>query len=73
MADPARFAGSRQLVRRIQDAGNAVVALSGITPFEQPRRGNGPVVPDLGGDEEFVHALMGKAHRVDAGRRRETA
>lgn len=61
-AHPSRFAGLREKARQIQDAGYAVVALSGITPFEfsYMLRGMDNWFLDLGGDPEFVHALMGK-------------
>jgi uroporphyrinogen decarboxylase len=59
---PSRFVGLREQARKIQEAGYAVVALSGITPFEfsYMLRGMENWFMDLGGDHEFVHALMSK-------------
>ena len=59
---PSRFAGLREKARKIQEAGYAVVALSGISPFEYSYflRGIDNWFLDLGGDPDFVHALMGK-------------
>jgi uroporphyrinogen decarboxylase len=61
-AHRCRFAGLREKARKIQEAGYAVVALSGITPFEfsYMLRGMENWFMDLGGDPDFVHALMGK-------------
>jgi uroporphyrinogen decarboxylase len=61
-AHPSRFVGLCERARKIQDAGYAVVALSGITPFEfsYMLRGMDQWFLDLGGDRDFVHALMGK-------------
>ena len=61
-AHPSRFAGLREKARKIQEAGYAVVALSGITPFEYSYmlRGMDNWFLDLGGAPDFVHALMGK-------------
>jgi uroporphyrinogen decarboxylase len=62
LAHPSRFAGLREKARRIQEAGYAVVALSGISPFEfsYMLRGMDDWFMDLGADHDFVHALMGK-------------
>lgn len=61
-AHPSRFAGLREKARKIQEAGYAVVALSGITPFEYSymMRGMEQWFFDLGDDHDFVRALMGK-------------
>ena len=61
-AHPSRFEGLREKARKIQEAGYAVVALSGISPFEfcYMLRGMDNWFLDLGGDHDFVHALMGK-------------
>lgn len=60
LADRTRFAGLKERARAIRDAGYAVVALSGISPFEfsYMLRGMDRWFLDLGGDHEFVHALM---------------
>lgn len=62
LANPARFAGLREKARAIREAGLAVVALTGISPFEfsYMLRGMDLWFLDLGGDPEFVHALMRK-------------
>jgi uroporphyrinogen decarboxylase len=61
-AHPSRFSGLREKARKIQEAGYAVVALSGISPFEYSYmlRGMDNWFVDLGSDPDFVHALMGK-------------
>ena len=60
LADPSRFAGLKEKARAIRAAGYAVVALSGISPFEFSYmvRGMDRWFLDLGGDHDFVHALM---------------
>jgi uroporphyrinogen decarboxylase len=60
LANPGRFAGLRERARAIREAGLAVVALSGISPFEfsYMLRGMDRWFLDLGGDHDFVHALM---------------
>ena len=60
LADRSRFAGLREKARAIREAGYAVVALSGISPFEfsYMLRGMDRWFLDLGGDHDFVHALM---------------
>jgi len=62
LANASRFAGLKQRAQAIQRAGQAVVALSGISPFEFSYllRGMDHWFLDLGGDHEFVHALMRK-------------
>lgn len=62
LAHPSRFAGLREQARAIRAAGYAVVALSGVTPFEYSYmlRGMDQWFLDLGGDPDFVHALMRK-------------
>jgi len=62
LAHPSRFAGLREQARAIRQAGYAVVALSGVTPFEYSYmlRGMDQWFLDLGGDPEFAHALMRK-------------
>lgn len=62
LASPSRFAGLREKARSIHEAGLAVVALSGVTPFEfsYMLRGMDRWFLDLGCDHEFVHALMRK-------------
>jgi uroporphyrinogen decarboxylase len=62
LAHPSRFAGLRVKAKSIQDAGYAVVALSGVSPFEQAYmcRGIEQWLVDLAADPEFVLALMGK-------------
>lgn len=61
-AHPRRFEGLREKAKKIQEAGYAVVALSGISPFEYAYmlRGMDNWFLDLGGDPDFVHALMGR-------------
>jgi len=62
LAHPSRFVGLRAKARAIQDAGYAVVALSGVTPFEQSylMRGVEQWLVDLAGDPDFALALMRK-------------
>jgi uroporphyrinogen decarboxylase len=59
-AHPSRFADLREKARAIHGAGLAVVALSGISPFELSYmlRGMDQWFLDLGSDHDFVHALM---------------
>ncbi len=59
---PSRFKGLKEQARAIRDAGYAVVALSGVTPFEfsYMLRGMDQWFLDLGGAPAFVHALMRK-------------
>jgi uroporphyrinogen decarboxylase len=62
LAHPSRFEGLRAKAKAIQDAGYAVVALSGVTPFEQAYmcRGIEQWMVDLAADPEFALALMRK-------------
>ncbi len=62
VAHPSRFVGLKEKARAIRDAGYAVVALSGISPFEfsYMLRGMDQWFFDLGGDPDFVRALMRK-------------
>ena len=62
LAHPSRFAGLKEQAQAIREAGDAVVALSGISPFEYSYmlRGMDRWFLDLGADHEFVHALMRK-------------
>jgi uroporphyrinogen decarboxylase len=62
LAHPSRFTGLRDRARAIQNAGYAVVALSGVTPFEQSYllRGIEQWMLDLAGDPDFALALMRK-------------
>lgn len=62
VADPRRFAGLKDKARSIQEAGYAVVALTGISPFEfgYMLRGMDQWFLDLASDHDFVHALMRK-------------
>ncbi len=62
LANASRFAGLKEKARSIQAAGQAVVALSGISPFEfsYMLRGMDQWFLDLAGDQDFVHALMRK-------------
>lgn len=62
LAHPSRFTGLREKARTIREAGLAVVALSGISPFEfsYMLRGMDQWFLDLGADHDFVHALMRK-------------
>lgn len=62
VANPNRFAALREKARAIRGAGLAVVALSGISPFEFSclLRGMDQWFLDLGSDRDFVHALMRK-------------
>ncbi len=62
LAHPSRFAGLREKAKAIQDAGYAVVALSGISPWEQTyvSRGVEKALYDLAGDPDFILAIMRK-------------
>jgi uroporphyrinogen decarboxylase len=60
LTHPGRFTGLREKARAIRAAGQAVVALSGISPFEfsYMLRGMDRWFLDLADDRDFVHALM---------------
>ncbi len=60
LANPARFQGLAARCKEIQDAGHAVVFLSGLTLFEQAYilRGIENYLADMLGDEEFFTALI---------------
>ena len=62
LAHPSRFAGLREKARAIQEAGYAVVAMSGITPFEfsYMLRGMQKWMLDLAGNPDFAQALLRK-------------
>jgi len=62
VAAPSRFAGLKERARAIHEAGQAVVALSGISPFEfcGMLRGMDAWFLDLACNHDFVHALMRK-------------
>jgi len=62
LAHPSRFVGLREKAKAIQDAGYAVVALSGVSPFEQAymSRGVEQWMLDLAGNPDFALALMRK-------------
>jgi len=62
LAHPSRFMGLREKAKAIQDAGYAVVALSGVSPFEQAymMRGVEQWLLDLAGDPDFALALLRK-------------
>jgi uroporphyrinogen decarboxylase len=62
LAHPSRFAGLRERAKAIQDAGHAVVALSGVSPWEQAyvSRGVERALYDLAGDPDFILALVRK-------------
>ncbi len=62
LAHPSRFVGLREKAKAIQDAGYAVVALSGVSPFEQAymSRGVEQWLLDLAGNPDFALALMRK-------------
>ena len=62
LAHPSRFRGLAAQARAIQDAGYAVVALSGISPFEQAyvMRGIENWLTDLAGNPDFALALLRK-------------
>jgi uroporphyrinogen decarboxylase len=62
LAHPSRFVGLREKARAIQEAGYAVVALSGVNPWEQTfvSLGMERALCDLAGDPDFILALMRK-------------
>ncbi|MCC7355357.1 MAG: hypothetical protein IT330_16565 [Anaerolineae bacterium] len=62
LAHPSRFQGLAAKARAIQDAGYAVVALSGVAPFEQAyvMRGIENWLTDMAGNPEFALALLRK-------------
>jgi uroporphyrinogen decarboxylase len=62
LAHPSRFVGLREKARAIQDAGYAVVALSGVSAFEQAyvSRGVEQWLLDLAADPDFALALLRK-------------
>jgi len=62
LAHPGRFVGLREKAKAIQDAGYAVVALSGVSAFEQAymSRGVEQWLLDLAGDPDFALALLRK-------------
>lgn len=62
LAHTSRFAGLRGRAKAIQDAGYAVVALSGVSPWEQAyvSRGVERALYDLAGDPDFILALVRK-------------
>jgi uroporphyrinogen decarboxylase len=62
LAHPTRFQGLRARAREIHEAGYAVVALSGVSPFEYcyMLRGVEQWLADLATDPDFAHALLRK-------------
>ncbi len=62
LAHPSRFEGLSTRARAIHDAGYAVVALSGVSPFEQINllRGMDTWLQDMVLNPEFVEALLCK-------------
>jgi uroporphyrinogen decarboxylase len=62
LAHPSRYTGIRERAQAIRDAGYAVVALSGVSPWEQAYvcRGIENALYDLAGNQEFILALMRK-------------
>jgi len=62
LGDPGRFSGLREKARSIQKAGYAVVALSGIDPWEQAyiSRGVENALFDLADNPYLIVALMSK-------------
>jgi len=62
LAHPSRFVGLAERAKAIRDAGYAVVALSGVSPFEQAymMRGVEQWLLDLAGDPDFALALLRK-------------
>ena len=62
LAHPSRYAGLRARAQAIRDAGYAVVALSGVSPWEQAYvcRGIENALYDLAGNPDFILALMRK-------------
>jgi len=62
LAHPGRFVGLREQAKAIQDAGYAVVMMSGVSPFEQAYvlRGVENWLLDLAANPDFALALMRK-------------
>jgi uroporphyrinogen decarboxylase len=62
LAHPSRFVGLREKAKAIQDAGYAVVALSGVSAFEQAyvSRGVEQWLLDLAADPDFALVLLRK-------------
>jgi uroporphyrinogen decarboxylase len=62
LAHPSRFVGLREKAKAIQEAGYAVVALSGVSAFEQAyvSRGVEQWLTDLAADPDFALALLRK-------------
>ena len=60
LAHPGRFVGLKEQARQIQQDGHAVVALSGVSPFEYSYmlRGVERWLTDLAGDPDFATALL---------------
>ena len=60
LGHPSRFVGLADKARRIHEAGYAVVALTGVSPFEhiQLLRGTDAWMIDMATDPEFSHALL---------------
>ena len=69
LTDPSRFRGLREKAREIQQAGYAVVALSGASPFEYSYmlRGVDQWLMDLLADRDFADALLRKLTDLQAG------
>jgi len=66
LTHPDRFRGLRAKAQAIQEAGFAVVALSGVSPFEYCYllRGVENWFNDLAGDPDFAQALLRKVSQV---------
>ncbi len=66
LGHPSRFAGLPAEARRIRDEGRAVVALPGVSVFEQVLllRGMDDFLMEMAVDPEFAHALVGKVADV---------
>ncbi len=62
LTHPGRFAGVRERAQAIRDAGYAVVALSGVSPWEQAYicRGIENALYDLAGNQDFILGLIRK-------------
>jgi uroporphyrinogen decarboxylase len=62
LAHPARFSGLRERAQQIRDAGYAVVALTGVSPWEQlyTSRGIETALYELAANPEFILAFMRK-------------
>jgi len=62
LGHPSRFEYLRAEALRIREAGYAIVALTGIAPFEQLYllRGLDALMVDMATDPDFVHALLRK-------------